>query len=258
MTLEEFYYGIFIQENGDQKQFFDTITNITLQSGSLDAKKISDNIAQRSLYLNTVVNGPVHHCTADLLGTQPGTVGTNLLERITPSEEYPLNFVEWMGDLLDYNNTMIMIDDYHFFQRVKNSWIKDLAKEYEMGLISVCPTSEIDDNEDAKPIGAEYAVLTYNPKRKKESVMFGTKRYCWWLAAQLSKVAFAYGDDKENVDEDFAYFAAKNIAPTNLLAVIGTSGSQTNLLIKSGWHLVDMVEDLKACLKEKYKNKEGK
>jgi hypothetical protein len=158
---------------------------------------------------------------------------------------------------LDYNNMMIMIDDYHFFQRVKNSWIKDLAKEYEMGLISVCPVSEINEEDgDVKPIGAEYAVLTYNPQRKKESVLFGTERFCWWLAAQLSKVAFAYGDDKENVNEDFAYFAAKYIAPTDLLAVIGTSGSQTNLLIKSGWHLVDMVDDLKACLKGKYKKEE--
>jgi hypothetical protein len=161
MKIEEFYYGLFIQENGDQKQFFDTIVNMTLRTGSLDAKKLSDNIAQRSLYLNTVVNGPVHYCTADFLGTQPGTVGSNLLERIASSDEYPLNFVEWMGDLLYYNNMMIMIDDYHFFQRVKNSWIKDLAKEYEMGLISVCPVSEINEEDgDVKPIGAEYAGLT--------------------------------------------------------------------------------------------------
>ena len=243
MDIRNYYYYEFIRNDGNQELFWDAVSGDELSSSEYEKlkPKIDELIAKRFDFIG---RGPVNRGCVGLLDASIG-----LFKRLR-SLSGAIYFIEWTGNIMDFDEDCIFVDEYTIFSQ---SWLRGIAKEYGKALITVAPVAKrvlaAPESYEAKAedvVGAKYEIIIYNPEKDSTSELFGEEYDCWAWAAQLSSLAFTANSGE--IDDKFATYAAKYIGNKRCLAVPGDAGCHANLLIKTGWQLADCPHDIEIML----------
>ncbi len=247
MDMQDYYYYEFIRNDGNQELFWDAISSDELGDSKIRelTPKVEELILKRQEYVG---RGPINRCAVAFLGLE--YIDCKLLEKIRPLGTGEIYYLEWIGNLKDFNEDCILVDEYKIFSQ---TWLRTIAQEYNKALITVAPAAERAPaapegykakTEDA--VGAKYEIIVYNPETGGITELFGEEYDCWAWAAQLSSLAFTANSGE--INDKFTEYAVKYIGNKRCLAVPGNSGCHANLLIKSGWQLADCPHDIEITL----------
>ena len=233
--LEDYFYYKYIEAEGDQDKFFDSIREIKDEDVPSD-KDITSLEAKRFGLVQGSFSGAIHYNSMRNI-KEDHEEFYDLFRRFMGEGDRTL-FMEWIGDIdsLDCKKA-IFIEDF-----AGNDWIVELAKKHSYRVSFVTSLVGAFDEDF---VGPKYAFYTIYPTGEK-CILLGTQEDCYKWASRFSCIALI---TRQNPSRMFTeYVKIKNYDKENCLAVPGDTGCYANELIRKGWTLVDRATHVEEAI----------